>query len=232
MSSFWEKIKSLFVPRQTPAFVASQLRRPHGLFARTIAQRMNESNRNMYNLVFQHLRLKAQDRVLEIGFGNGRFFHTLAEKAEDLQLYGLDFSNAMLREAQSINADLIKKGQLYLQLGNSEKLPFEAEFFDQVFCINVIYFWPTPFAHLQEIRRVLKPGARFYVGIRPKEIMEAFPFTAHGFHLRSTEEIKSIFAQCGFDLLQIHESPEAPVTIYGHTYPMGSLCMVFEKSKS
>lgn len=230
MASFFEKLKNLFVPRQTPAFIGSQLRRPHGLFAQTIAQRMNESNRNMYDLLFQHLELKANDHILEIGFGNGRFFKTLANQAEGLQLYGLDFSNAMLKEAKKINADLIKKGQLHLQLGNSEKLPFEPEFFDQVFCVNVIYFWPTPFAHLQEIRRVLKPGARFYVGIRPKAVMEAFPFTAHGFHLRSTEEITSIFAQSGFQLISIHESQEAPVTIYGHTYPMGSLCMIFEKN--
>lgn len=230
MASFFEKLKSLFVPRQTPAFIAGQLRRPHGLFARTIAQRMNESNRNMYDLVFQYLKPKHHDRILEIGFGNGRFFKTLSDKAEDLQLYGLDFSKAMLKEAQSINADLIKKGQLHLQLGNSKKLPFEAEFFNQVVCINVIYFWPTPFAHLQEIWRVLKPGARFYIGIRPKEIMEAFPFTAHGFHLRSTEEITAIFAQSGFQLVGIHESQETPVTIYGRTYPMGSLCMIFEKN--
>lgn len=230
MASFFEKLKNLFVPRQTPAFIASQLRRPHGLFAHTIAQRMNESNHNMYELLFQHLEVKAHDCILEIGFGNGRFFKALANKVESLEIYGIDFSKAMLKEAQSSNADLIDQGQLHLQLGNSEKLPFKSEFFDQVFCLNVIYFWPKPFTHLQEIRRVLKPGARFYVRIRPKEVMEAFPFTAHGFHLRSTEEIKSIFAQSGFELLAMYESQETPVTIYGSTYPMGSLCMVFERS--
>lgn len=229
MASFFEKLKKLFTPRQTPAFIASQLRRPHGLFARTIAQRMNDTNYNMYDLVFGHLKMKAHDRILEIGYGNGRFFKALSQKAEGLQMYGIDFSKAMLKEARNNNTDLIEKGQLQLQLGDSEKLPFPTEFFDQVFCINVIYFWPTPMAHLQEIRRVLKPGARFYIGIRPKAIMEAFPFSTHGFHLRTTEEITAICAQCGFVLIDTHESQEAPVTIYGGTYPMGSLCMIFEK---
>ena len=71
MIKFLKKLFQGFSPSLTPDFIARQLRKPFGAFAKTIGERMNESNRNLYKLVLQHLQLHAGDQVLEIGFGNG-----------------------------------------------------------------------------------------------------------------------------------------------------------------
>lgn len=229
MLQFLKKLLQKFNPTPTPEFIAQQLRQPNGVFAKTIGARMNESNRNLYKLVLQNLALQPGDQVLEIGFGNGHFFKEVLHKAERLKLYGIDYSAAMVKAARKDNTDLIREGLLKLQMGSSDNLPYATGLFDAVFCINVIYFWDKPFTHLQEIWRVMKPGARFYVGIRPKEIMEKLPFTTPVFKLRSTEEIQRIFAECGFELLQTQQKNEPPVTMYGTTYDMAGMCMVFEK---
>ena len=229
MLQFLKKLLQKFKPTPTPEFIAQQLRQPNGVFAKTIAARMNESNRSLYKLVLQHLQLHAGDQVLEIGFGNGHFFKEILKKAERLKLYGIDFSSAMVKAARKDNAELIRQGLLDLQMGSSDQLPYAASFFDTVFCINVIYFWDKPFAHLQEIGRVMKPGARFFVGIRPKEIMEKLPFTTPLFKLRGKEEIQRIFAECGFELIQTEQETEPPVIMYGTTYDMQGMCMIFEK---
>lgn len=229
MLTFFKKLLQRFKPAPTPEFIAQQLSKPQGVFAKIIGERMNEGNRNLYKLVLQNLALQPGDQVLEIGFGNGHFFKEVLHKAEQLKLYGIDYSAAMVKAARKDNSDLIRQGLLEIQMGNSDNLPYAAGLFDAVFCINVIYFWDKPFTHLQEIRRVMKPGARFYVGIRPKEIMEKLPFTTPVFKLRSAEEIQRIFAECGFDLIQIQEETEPPVIMYGASYDMAGMCMVFEK---
>ena len=229
MLQFLKKLLQKFKPTPTPEFIAQQLRQPHGAFAKTIAARMNESNRNLYKLVLQHLQLDTGDQVLEIGFGNGHFFKEILNKAERLKLYGIDFASAMVKAARKDNSDLIRQGLLDVQMGSSDQLPYAAGLFDAVLCINVIYFWDKPFAHLQEIGRVMKPGARFYVGIRTKEIMEKLPFVTPLFKLRGAEEIQLIFGECGFELIQIQEETEPPVIMYGTTYDMAGMCMVFKK---
>lgn len=229
MLPFLKRLLQKFKPSQTPEFIAQQLRKPHGAFAKTIGERMNESNRSLYKLVLQRLELQPGNQVLEIGFGNGHFFKEILGKAEGLKLYGIDYSAAMVKAARKKNLDLIRQGQLELKMGNSDQLPYPAGLFDAVFCINVIYFWNKPFTHLQEIGRVMKSGARFYVGIRTKEIMEKLPFVTPLFNLRGVEEIQRIFGECGFELIQTQQEIEPPVIIYGTTYDMAGMCMVFEK---
>jgi SAM-dependent methyltransferase len=53
--------------------------------------------------------------------------------------------------------------------------------FDRIFCINVIYFWDDPAAHLREVRRVLKPGGTFTAVFRTRAAMVKMPFTQFGF---------------------------------------------------
>jgi SAM-dependent methyltransferase len=66
----------------------------------------------------------------------------------------------------------------------------------------VIYFWEEPEIHLNEIRRVLKPGGRFYTGMRTKASMQAFPFTKYGFNLYTVDEWSSVFNNNGFNVSQ------------------------------
>jgi ubiquinone/menaquinone biosynthesis C-methylase UbiE len=171
----------LLLKGPSPQQMAAQLRRPHGLMARKVAQRMNNSNRPLYDGAWKALDLRDGMRVLEIGFGNGLFFPELAKQAKDLTLHGLDFSADMVQQATANNDALIAEGVLSLTHGASDRMPFADASFDRIFCINVVYFWDDPAAHLREVRRVLKPGGTFTAVLRRKSSMEMLPFAAHGF---------------------------------------------------
>lgn len=171
----------LLLKGPSPQQMAAQLRRPHGLMARKVAQRMNNSNRPLYDGAWKALDLRDGMRVLEIGFGNGLFFPELAKQAKDLTLHGLDFSADMVQQATANNDALIAEGALSLTHGASDRMPFADASFDRIFCINVVYFWDDPAAHLREVRRVLKPGGTFTAVLRRKSSMEMLPFAAHGF---------------------------------------------------
>ena len=149
--------------------LARQLRKPEGPAGIEVARRMNTANEFLYDFTLDEMHVGNHQSILEIGFGNGKFFYKQFNRAEELRITGLDFSEDMIREAKSINQDYLEQGKLVLVKGQSDKMPFQNASFDIIFCINVAYFWNEPQDHLEEIHRVLKPGGRFYTTIRTPE---------------------------------------------------------------
>ena len=95
--------------------------------------------------------LKEDDKVLDIGTGNGFVLQQIHKRSNfSCNLYGVDNSIAMVNEA-------IKNlsGFANLSKGENSNLPFENSFFDIVTAKNVTRFSPW------EIFRVLKPGGFF-----------------------------------------------------------------------
>ena len=153
------------------SIMTKQLRKPSGLLAGKVSNKMNEINEVVYDFALEGMNITNNNVVLEIGFGNGKFFDKLFAKATGLLISGIDFSKDMVAIASRHNQSEIKQGKLDLQLGSSDNLPFSDNSFDKVFCINVIYFWDDPQKHLNEIYRVLKPEGIFFAAIRTKKLL-------------------------------------------------------------
>lgn len=206
--------------------MAKQLRLPSGLLAHLTGNRMNKSNELLYHLTLDHLNIKEEDSILEIGFGNGKFFSELNAKAKNLQITGIDHSPEMVTEAIRINKNLHESGTLKVMVGSSDSMPFDNHCFDKIFCINVIYFWENPALHLKEIHRVLKPGGYFCIGFRPKENLSKFPFTKFGFTLYTADEWKNVMEENGFQFIKSKRGKESERKPNQKNIPFESLCIV------
>lgn len=213
-----------------PEFIAQQLRRPSGDFAPEIGQKMNQANKPLYDLTIEVMELHKDERILEIGFGNGKFFDELLTMQSGLQISGIDFSEAMVEAAKKYNREAVSSGKLEIKAGSSAAIPFPDQSFDKVFCNMVIYFWEQPEDHLKEIYRVLKPGCTFYTGIRTRESMRVFPFTEHGFNLYSTGEWEKIVDKNGFSLMGTHSRVDPEMDFEGNKLRLESCCIVAEKA--
>jgi len=214
--------------------MAKQLRRPAGLMGGKVAVKMNKANEFLYDYTLDILQPSGEESVLEIGFGNGKFFHKLFSRSEKLKVTGLDFSETMYRMAGEFNKEYINQGRLVLQYGSSDQLPFPDSSFDKIFCINVIYFWDQPQLHLKEMFRVLKPGGRFYATVRTKESMLQMPFTKYGFHFYERDKWQALLSATGFTF--IGENPVDEPVIDGNAIGyeklkivVQSYCVVAEK---
>lgn len=207
-------------------FLAAQLRKPSGFFARKVGDAMNKSNENLYDEAMKIMSLQADDIILEIGFGNGKMFPKIFAANNELSIYGLDYSKDMVRQAHKNNKAAVKAGKLKLHEGTSDHTPFPAHLFDKIFGINVIYFWDNPMEHLKEIQRILKSNGTFYAIIRDKEAMLAMPFTQYGFHIKETREWLDIFKNSGFTSVQIHTFDEPPLHFNGQLLQLKSHCMI------
>jgi ubiquinone/menaquinone biosynthesis C-methylase UbiE len=104
-------------------------------------------------------------KILEVGCGTGHWLEVL--RARGLHVSGLDFSAQMLARARA------RSNGIELVRGQAERLPWPAESFDRVFCINAIHHFADKPAFLAEARRVLRPGGMFLtIGLDPHSEMD------------------------------------------------------------
>ncbi len=209
--------------------MAKQLRRPDGAVGHKVGEMMNKANEFLYDFTSDTMQLTGNEAILEIGFGNGKFFDKLFAKANNLKITGIDFSETMFTEAQKKNKASIADGRLQFQLGSSDNMPFADNSFDKVFCINVVYFWDEPQKHLQEISRVLKTGGKFYAVIRTKESMERMPFTKYGFTAYTEEQWKELVNKNKLNYVKAEQVDEPLVEFENKPFRIQSLCLIAEK---
>ncbi len=100
--------------------MARQLRKPAGAAGLEIARKMNAANEFLYDFTLDEMLISDHQSILEIGFGNGKFFYKQFNRAEELQITGLDFSDDMIRAASDLNQDYLKQGKLHLVKGRSK----------------------------------------------------------------------------------------------------------------
>jgi ubiquinone/menaquinone biosynthesis C-methylase UbiE len=93
-------------------------------------------------------------RLLDVGTGPGRLLLEIHKLNPELQLYGLDVSQAMIELAKKNLADL----NADLKLANICATGYDSDSFDAVVCTGSFYLWDEPEKGLNEIYRILKPG--------------------------------------------------------------------------
>lgn len=101
------------------------------------------------------LRLSPGQSVLDVACGPGNFTDaSAAAVGPDGLAVGVDLSRPMIERAVAAHS-----GPAYL-LGSATRLPFRDRSFDAVACYGALYLIPEPFAALDEIIRVVRPGGR------------------------------------------------------------------------
>lgn len=182
------------------AALAAQLRQPSGENARETAASMNRANRETNRRAIELLRLKAHDKVLEIGPGNGAFAAQIVTAAAHVAYIGLDWSHDMVLEAQRRNHRLAAIYPVVFQHGNAKHMHFADASFDKVLAVHTVYFWDNPQAHLQELRRVIKPSGQLCLAFGDRSFMHQLPFTRHGFALYDEHGMKALLENHGWQI--------------------------------
>lgn len=93
-------------------------------------------------------------RLLDIGTGPGRLLQAIHRINPNLELYGLDISDSMIKQAKKN----LRGMKVDLRQGNVRRTDFQSDFFDLVMCSGSFYLWNQPDKGLQEVHRLLKKG--------------------------------------------------------------------------
>jgi ubiquinone/menaquinone biosynthesis C-methylase UbiE len=203
--------------------LAAQLRQPTGEEGINTGDWMNKGNVQMNMNTLQIVAAVTNDTILEIGMGNGFFVKEILQKNTSIKYTGADFSEVMVAEAQRINAAWINKGQASFILADAIALPFSNSSFNKIFTVNTIYFWEDTVKILAEIKRVLMPKGKLIIALRPKHLMQNYPFTKYGFTMFTKQEVVQLLRENGFAVIQAIENPEPDFDLKGEIIKMENL---------
>ena len=191
-------------------FIASQFRKPSGLFGRLIGNGMARNNELETRWTVDLLHIESNMHVLEIGFGPGVAIQYAAEKAVQGHVSGIDFSETMVQSARKRNAAAINSGRVDLKQGEVSSLLYGDETFDRTFSIHCIYFWAEPVACLREIRRVLQINGLLAITILPKDkwLLHRRRPSAEVFTLYNGSEVAQMVTEAGFREARVEAYPQ------------------------
>ncbi len=207
--------------------MAAQCRKPHGEMSSTVAANMAKGNAAVIVQTYQLPELAPDAQVLEIGMGDGAHFDSLLARIPQGHLTGVDYSDEMVNQAESINAQALAAGQLTLKTGILGQLPLADHSVDAVFSINTLYFWDDPEACIQDLYRVIRPGGTLNLGIRTKDVMDKISFTRLGFHNYGRDEaIALLESKQRFQLLRLDYRPETQ----GQFATVDALSLCFQRA--
>lgn len=184
-------------------YLASQLARPRGLVGRWTAAVMNHSNTALSRWALERLELTKADHVLELGFGGAPVLADLLERAHRVE--GLDRSRDMVVAGLARFKVPVDQGRLALGEGDLMDLPFAPDNFHAAFSVNTVYFWPDPARGAAEFFRVLRPGGRLVLGLRPGELTRKMGLTRHGFRAWEKDELVNLLQNAGFKATRVDE---------------------------
>lgn len=183
--------------------LSKQLRCPSGIEARQIGENMFQSNRNMIFETIDLLKIYPQSKIFEIGFGNGMHLPYLFDKETTLKYEGIEISEAMTKEANENNKELISSGQVKFCCTPEFKFSLVTpSSFNCCFSVNTIYFWDNPQKYFDEIFRILEAKGSIAISFMSKSFGEGLPFTKTGFTFYEIEEVEEFLHNSGFINIQ------------------------------
>jgi ubiquinone/menaquinone biosynthesis C-methylase UbiE len=103
--------------------------------------------------------------ILDLGCGSGDLIRHLNKEKKDCNFYGIDFSSENIKTCISKN----KFDNIFFKQGVGEKLEFEDDFFEEVYCMEVLEHVDSFEKTINEIKRVLKKGGKLTLTVPLKK---------------------------------------------------------------
>lgn len=216
-SSLLPALLNLLTPSQFGDwFVDRRARRPSG-------EQALETYRNpLYHwpnflLILDRMRLRPNDRLLEVGCGGGAFLHRALESG--CTATGVDYSPSMVRLARDVNRSAVEAGRLTVTEGDAAGLPVASGSFTVCVSTGVFNFFPDPTVALGEMYRALVPGGRLAI-FTDTAAARGTPAAPEPFASRSRfyepNEIAELARNAGFSEVQVEEPNLAPFAKAAH----------------
>jgi ubiquinone/menaquinone biosynthesis C-methylase UbiE len=182
-------------------FLARQLAQPGVVLGPIVLGPLwNRRNAALNDAAFDALRLRATERVLEVGFGGGYLLKRICAEVREGLVAGVDASKAMVDFVGRRERERIADGRLILKCAPAEQLPFPNATFSHICSVNSVFYWQDPEKALAEMKRVAAVGARLVVCFTDRGSLATKRFAGYGLRLYSAEELEGIIEKAGFRL--------------------------------
>jgi len=179
-------------------YLQEQYRDASNLNARiNLHERFGTSTQIWMRWVFDQLKLQPGERVLELGCGPGRLWTENQQRIpHECAVTLTDMSPGMVAEAQQ---NVGNDARFRFEVVDAQAIPFADQSFDVVVANHMLYHVPDREKAYKGVRRVLRPGGRFYTATNDQKhlhelsaLLDRFnpnptPRSGHSFSLETGE---------------------------------------------
>lgn len=200
--------------RRLTKYAATQLGHPHGVGGRAVAALLNWQNREWMDRAVDLLSPAPGDQVADVGFGGGHALVSLLRRVGPKgRVVGVDPSHDAVRLAQKRYRREIEDGHLVVT--ESDMAQLESCAFPGLFAgaisVNTAYYIADIEEALVGVRRALRDGGIFVLGVGEPTYMAQLPFAPY-LVLRPITEYFDLLNQVGLSVsehLRTSEDPRA-----------------------
>ncbi|UMB72507.1 class I SAM-dependent methyltransferase [Mycobacterium paraterrae] len=151
--------------------------------------------RPAHDEVVAQLRDHLSARVADIACGTGILADRIQRDLHPAEVYGVDMSEGMLKQAQS------RSSEVDWRRGPAEQLPFDDQTLDAVVTTSAFHFFDQP-AALREFHRVLSPGGLVAVSTMSARRRIVPGSTWAPQHNPTPAEMRRLFEDAGFTVVE------------------------------
>jgi ubiquinone/menaquinone biosynthesis C-methylase UbiE len=105
----------------------------------------------------------SQGKVLDAGTGPGTLAREIARRQPQLQVYGIDLSEDMIRLAREHAKREQLEERVHFAIGDVAHLPYPDHYFDLIVSTISMHHWYELEQPLRDLYRVLRPGGRLWI---------------------------------------------------------------------
>lgn len=138
-------------------------RNPKGFWGKMMIRSMNKGHYGVTGWGLEHIEIKDNFIILDVGCGGGKTVFRLSEAAPNGKVYGIDYSGTAVKKSKKLNKKGIKNNKVQIDNGSVSNLPYKDDVFDLVTAVETYYFWPDKINDLKEIYRTLKPKGNLLI---------------------------------------------------------------------
>src|SRR3974390_2083435 len=180
---------------------------PSGMSGRLFGVAMEALNEPAYRAALKAIAPLADENILEIGFGTGRFAELLLGYDPSISVAGVDPTATMVERANRRRKIRAAGARADLRQGDASSLPWPDGYFNAVVAIHSFQFWPDPHRSVREILRVSAHGSRLLLVLRrhgrkaPKWLPN--PLSRQGNEIRATTDF---LETAGFEVTRLPDA--------------------------
>lgn len=150
--------------------------------------------------IWERMELLAEDRILDLGCGEGWACRLLAQRApQGCLIMGVDISDEMIRLGREKSRTF---SNVSYHCGQAEEIPIRNDYFTKIVSIEAFYYFQRQDEVLRELFRIMQPGGQLYLLLclfedDPKD-RKWFDDVGLPVHSRAIHEYKSMLEQGGW----------------------------------
>lgn len=188
------------------AALSQQFGNPSGTLGSFVGWTMALKNRERNNWAIEKMKIRPDDKILEIGFGPGYALKLISGILVNGSVVGVDRSDVMYNQAFKRNAKGIQNKKVELLQGGAWDVMYPDNSFDKIFASNVHFFWEEPEEELERLKTLLRTGGKLCLIFQPR-------WAKSEEHVKQiAEDTKLKMINAGFRINELAFKKMSPVT--------------------